>query len=101
MTRTAASKAAILAATLLLTSTAAITCSKNKDNSGDVGAIGLAVTLSPGVTLNTVAYRITGNGITPITGNIDVSASSATVSLLVGGIPAGNGYLLELTGTST
>ena len=56
--------------------------------------------LAPGVTTNSVAYTIVGpNGFT-LTGTIDVS-NSATVSTVIGGIPAGTGYSIATTTTSS
>jgi hypothetical protein len=65
-----------------------------------VGAVGLALSLAANVTVSVVDYSITGNGITPRTGLIDVSDAAATPSLQVGGIPAGSGYLVALTASS-
>jgi hypothetical protein len=75
-------------------------CSHRSSPSEDVGAVTVALTLSPGVTVNTVSYSITGNGITAITGSIDVT-NSTHATALVSGIPAGNGYLLTMNATST
>jgi hypothetical protein len=62
-----------------------------------VGSVALLVHGAPGVTLNSFAYSITG----PSThsGTINVT-SSTTVSAVIGGIAAGSGYSLTLTGTS-
>lgn len=66
----------------------------------DVGTVGLALTLSANVTVSVVNYSITGNGITPRTGPINVSDPAATPSVQVGGVPAGTGYLVTMTTTS-
>jgi arylsulfatase A-like enzyme len=63
-----------------------------------VGAIGVALTAAPGVTLNAVTYSITGNGFTK-TGAIDTSGSP-TVNGTIGGIPAGKGFTIALSATS-
>ena len=65
------------------------------------GSVDLALSLSPVATVASVAYQITGNGITPISGSIDVSDPSATISILLSGIPVGTGYLVTLSATST
>lgn len=65
-----------------------------------VGAVGLALSLTANVTVSAVDYSITGNGITPRTGLINVSDAAATPSLQVGGVPAGSGYLVALTASS-
>jgi hypothetical protein len=104
MIRTAASKAVLLAAAVLFTGATTVSCSKKSNSSDSVGSVGMAVVLSPGVTVNSVSYAITG-GVPPLTapisGTINVTGTSATVSLLVSGIPAGTGYLLNLNATST
>jgi len=101
MIRTHAGKAAFLFAAAALGAGAAIVgCSHHAGPSEDVGAVTVALTLSPGVTVNTVSYSITGNGITAITGTIDVT-NSAHATALVTGIAPGNGYLLSMDATST
>jgi hypothetical protein len=101
MIRTHVGKAAFLfAAAALGASAAMVGCSHRSSPAEDVGAVTVALTLSPGVTVNTVSYSITGNGITAVTGNIDVT-NSAHATALVSGIPAGNGYLLTMNATST
>jgi len=101
MIRTHVGKAAFLfAAAALGASVAIVGCSHRSSPSEDVGAVTVALTLSPGVTVNTVSYTITGNGITAINGNIDVT-NQTHATALVSGIPAGNGYLLVMNATST
>ncbi|HUO38168.1 MAG TPA: hypothetical protein VMU34_10140 [Mycobacterium sp.] len=101
MIRTHVGKAAFLfAAAALGASAAMVGCSHRSSSAEDVGAVTVALTLSPGVTVNTVSYTITGNGITAITGNIDVT-NAAHATALVSGIPAGNTYLLTMNATST
>jgi len=65
-----------------------------------VGALGLKLQIAPGLTLNAVSYVITGPGGFTKNGSIDLSGSS-TLSATIGGIPAGNGYSIQLTGTAT
>lgn len=67
----------------------------------NLGSVGLALTLSATATVAVVNYSITGNGITPRTGPIDVSDPAATPSVQVGGVPAGTGYLITMTALST
>src|SRR5882757_2375285 len=62
------------------------------------GSLGLKLTVAPGVTLNSVAYSITGNGFTKA-GSIDTSGAP-TITGTVGGLPAGKGYTIALTATS-
>ena len=70
--------------------------------SGDVddrGSLGVSLQVAPGVTLTSVTYAIARNGFNK-SGAIDVSGAPA-VSATIGGIPAGSGYTLTLTATST
>lgn len=85
----------------ILVAVALVGCAPGSSGQSGVGNAGLAITLSPNVVVNRVDYRISGNGIIPITGNIDVTSEASTVSVQVTGIPAGSAYLLELTATST
>ena len=90
-------KVALLAAAVITAGTAFVNCSK-KNSNDDIGSITLALTLSPGVTVNTVNYTISGNGIMPINGMIDVSMAT-TATAFVSGLPAGNGYTVSMTAT--
>ena len=95
------SKAALLAAAVITVGTAFVNCSK-KHSDDDIGSLQLALTLSPGVTINTVRYTISGNGIAPINGNIDVSMSNtANATAFVSGLPVGNNYLVVMSADST
>lgn len=94
----------VMSALALLVGVAVPACSSTSvDHSGpsasdeSVGSLGLKLVTPGGVTVSTVHYTISGNGITPITGDIDVSASGATASVLVGAIPAGNGYSVTMS----
>ena len=100
MIRKAASKFFILAAVTLASGAVAVNCSKKADD--DVGSVGLALTLpGSGATINTVNYTITGNGITPIMGTIDVSApGTTTATALVSGLAPGM-YNVAMTAMSS
>jgi hypothetical protein len=63
------------------------------------GEIGLALQLQSGITINTVAYTITGPGTFTKTGSIDVS-NSTTISTVIGAVPAGTGASITLSATS-
>lgn len=63
------------------------------------GTVGLHLEVPTGLSLSSVAYTITGNGFNK-TGSIDVS-SAPVISATIGGIPAGNGYTITLTATTT
>jgi len=60
----------------------------------------MALQLAPGLTLDAVAYAITGPGSFSRTGTIDVSHST-TISATIGGLPVGDGYTLTLSATAT
>jgi hypothetical protein len=66
----------------------------------DVGSVGLALSLAPGVTLLSATYTISGSGGFSKTGTVDVSSSS-TISFVIGNLPAGSGYSIEVDGTSS
>ncbi len=61
------------------------------------GAGSVALVLSPGTSVSTFAYSITGPS--TYSGSIDVASSSA-VTAVIGNIAAGTGYALTLSGTS-
>ncbi|HXX66506.1 MAG TPA: alkaline phosphatase family protein [Polyangiaceae bacterium] len=70
---------------------------------GNVGSVGFQLTLPGGEQLNTVTWTITGpNGASTVvqTGTVNV-ANSLSVSFVVGNLPAGSGYSISLTGTTT
>ncbi|MEI9935641.1 MAG: 5'-nucleotidase C-terminal domain-containing protein [Pseudomonadota bacterium] len=60
----------------------------------------LELTLASGATLTSVSYTIIGPASYSKTGSLDVSNSS-TISGLIGGIPAGSGYAITLSASST
>jgi len=74
--------------------------SATKDRVDNVGDVTFALTLAPGLSLNTVAYTISGPNAFTKSGSIDVS-HSATVSAVISGLPAGTGFNISLTGTAT
>jgi hypothetical protein len=67
--------------------------------SSDLGSVDVAL-LAGGVTVNTVSYAITGPSNFSQSGPLNVSAS-ASITGLIGGIPAGMGYSISLTATGT
>ncbi len=72
----------------------------NHPPSGDTGTVGVALQVAPGITINSVAYTLTGPSGFSQSGTIDVTMSP-TVSALLGGIPAASGYAITLMGVST
>ncbi|HLK91910.1 MAG TPA: alkaline phosphatase family protein [Polyangia bacterium] len=63
------------------------------------GSVDIAL-VQGGVTINSVNYTINGPANFSKSGTIDVS-QSATLSTIIGGLPAGNGYTITLTATGT
>jgi hypothetical protein len=57
----------------------------------DGASIGLSLDLAPGVTINSAAYTIVGSGSFTRSGTIEL-ATSAALSAIIGGVPAGTGY---------
>jgi phospholipase C len=80
-------------------------CSNSNNNSArtadnNVGSVGLALSLGGGLELDSVNYTVNGPSGFTKTGSFDVSHSS-TVSGVIGGLPAGMGYSITVTGTTT
>ncbi|MET0413460.1 MAG: hypothetical protein ABW217_19280, partial [Polyangiaceae bacterium] len=59
-----------------------------------LGSLGLELALNPELELASVSWQVTGNGFAK-SGGADVS-DSESVSLLIGGIPSGNGFTVTL-----
>ena len=74
--------------------------SGNQGQSGDVGSVGLALTVAPGVTISSASFTISGPNSFSRTGTVDVSQSSS-LSFVIGNLPAGSGYSIELDATSS
>ncbi len=69
----------------------------------NAGSVGMALTLPGGEVINTVNWTVTGpNGGSTVvqTGTVAVG-NSQTLTFLIGGIPAGAGYTVALSGQST
>ena len=66
---------------------------------GGVGSLDIAV-VEGGVTLTSVGYTITGPNSFMTSGTINV-ASSTSITAVIGGLPAGNGYSIMLSATGT
>jgi hypothetical protein len=98
-------KASFFALAALVTAAAIPGCSsspgidKSAEQDPNAGSVGLAIQVAPGVVLNTVHYVVTGNGAN-VAGDIPVAQAGSTISVQVG-LPAGNNYQIQLTGTAT
>ena len=89
----------ILSSTAFVVGSCGAERSTSTTNNAGLGSVDIAL-VQGGVTLTTVNYSISGpNGFSK-TGSINV-ASSNTVSAVIGGLPAGTGYTITLTGTGT
>src|SRR5579863_9941157 len=64
------------------------------------GSVDVDPIVSGPLVIDSIAFSVSGNGITPINGTIDVRDSNATGSSRVGGLPSGFGYQLALTATT-
>ena len=72
-------------------------------SSESTGTVGMQLTLPGGEQISSITWSITGpNGESaPVkSGTISVTNSTA-IAFLVGGIPAGSGYTITITGTSS
>jgi len=77
-------------------------CSERSPSSADnagLGSVDIAV-MEGGITLTSVSYSISGPNGFSTSGTINVG-SSTTVSAIIGGLPAGNGYTITLSATGT
>src|SRR5205085_12285392 len=74
--------------------------SRSPESQESVGSVGLELQVAAGATINSASYTITGpNGFSK-TGTIDVSATTK-LTATIGGLPAGAGYSITLSATST
>jgi hypothetical protein len=64
------------------------------------GRVGIALQISPGVSLSSASYTITGPGSFDSTGTVTVGGSS-DVPVPVSNLPIGTGYLVSVTGVAT
>jgi len=87
-----------LAAISLATALSLVGCTSNTTSS-ESGSLELTLELADGVMINEVEWTITGGEMEPMSGVINTSAPGATASVEVFGIPAGEGYLIELAAT--
>jgi cysteine-rich repeat protein len=72
--------------------------------SEDVGSLSIQLSLPSGEEIDTVTYTLSGGMpalAPPIVGTIQVTSLDATVSALVGALPVGTGYVIDITATDT
>ncbi len=77
----------------------ALGCSNDNQATEETGTLELSLELPEGSNIHTVHYAITGNGIS-LEDDIAVTGAVTVVKALVGGIPAGTDYNIELTATA-
>ena len=65
-----------------------------------VGKLSLALRLASGATINSASYTITGPGGFTKAGTIDLT-SATKLTATIGGLPAGSGYTVTLSATTT
>lgn len=94
------SSALALGAAFSLTGCGDDPTSSPESASEDAGEVSLALSLSSGASLNSVSYTVTGPGGFAQSGSLDVSHSSK-ITGVIGGLPAGAGYSVSLSATST
>ncbi|HTB60141.1 MAG TPA: alkaline phosphatase family protein [Polyangia bacterium] len=89
----------ILSSTAFIVGSCGAERSTSTTNNAGLGSVDIAL-VQGGVTLTTVNYSISGPNSFSKTGTINV-ASSNTISAIIGGLPAGNGFTISLTATGT
>jgi arylsulfatase A-like enzyme len=80
--------------------TVAAGCSEAQPPAAEAGNIGVELQLAPEVSVDSVSYGITGNGLDRHA-SVAVPGPGATFAFVVDRIPAGQGYLLGLNATSS
>jgi len=99
MTRSTILKGVLAAATLFASSMAILDCT-DRDPKTTQGSVKMDLRISSTAKIDTISYLVSGNGISPLTGQIDVS-KSMTASATVRGIPAGKKYQVQLDASTS
>src|SRR5262245_47241885 len=61
----------------------------------NTGSLGVALTIAPGTTIDSVSYTVSGSGMSPITGSLPAGDGTGnTFVALLNGIPAGPARLV-------
>lgn len=78
-------------------------CSEERKSAdvAEAGSVGFALSLPMGAGVDTVNYTLTGPNSYSKTGSFSVAGSDATFTYALPGIPAGAGYRIALTATSS
>lgn len=64
-----------------------------------IGNLEVQVFLPPTTVVQSLTYKVSGNGIQPITEVVLISGSPTSTSALFVGLPAGTGYAIEISAT--
>jgi hypothetical protein len=68
----------------------------------NTGSIGIALTVAPGITIDSVSYSVTGSGMSPMTGTLPAGDGTGnTFVALINEVPAGPARLVELTANAS
>lgn len=74
----------------------------SSDGIASSGSVKFALDLTPGVTVDTVNYQITGSDFSPINGSLPVgNAAGSTFVAVINGVPPGTGRTIALTATAS
>jgi hypothetical protein len=76
------------------------TSRSSRPNAESVDSVEMDLDLAPGIIINSASYTIAGPGGFSRTGALDVSHSTK-LSALIAGLPAGKGFTITVTATST
>jgi hypothetical protein len=68
--------------------------------SKSAGSLAAAARLTGGGRVTAIDYKVTGNGIVPVSGSTPVTDSAGVTAIAVKDLPPGAGYLLELSAAS-
>jgi hypothetical protein len=73
-------------------------CQRDGGDAADpgVGTLKLTAEISGELVIDAVNYRLTGNGMAPREGSVDLSQPGGKLAVLLNGVPAGLGYLVTL-----
>jgi hypothetical protein len=99
MSRSAILKGALVGATLFASGMAILDCTDRDPKTND-GSVKLDLRVSSTAKIDTISYLVSGNDISPLTGQIDVS-KSMTATATVRGIPAGKKYQVQLDASTS
>jgi len=83
----------------LLALVCAVSCQRRKEELVPLGHVSASFALPDGTVVNALDYKITGGTITPLSGHLDVTKSSQTVSTIAD-LPAARGYLISADASS-